>query len=353
VLFATADGTVKRTTLDQYGRPRAGGIEAISLKSGDRVVDVQVTGGTEDVVLVGRNGRAIRFKQEEVPLMGRVAQGVRGIKLKEGEPLAGMVVIRREQELLLVTERGQAKRVSLEELPVQGRGGMGTAAVSTGRDTGPVVAARDLHSGEDMMAVTAVGRTLRILGDQVVRGDRALAPEPAVTLSAHDRVVDVTRLAEPREKPGAGDDDGGEGAPVAPDAALELGDADAEAAALLAEPSAVAVAEGEFEERGPVEGDAPAAAILEDAPEPITDVSVDVAVDAEPAPAPPPAPAPRTARTSPRPPRSPREQTPPPAAMDDVAFEGEALDFIPEPPRASGDGRHPEPPADEELDLFG
>ncbi|HET6762927.1 MAG TPA: DNA gyrase subunit A, partial [Longimicrobiaceae bacterium] len=226
LVFATGDGTVKRTALDQYGRPRAGGVEAIALKSGDRVADVQLTGGTEDVVLVGRGGRAIRFKQEDVPPMGRVSQGVRGIKLKDGEALAGMIVVRHEQELCLLTERGLGKRASLDDLPVQNRGGLGTAVVSLGRDTGALVAARDLHPGEDLMAVTAVGRTVRLLGDEVVRGDRTVAPQPAVAISAHDRVVDLTRLADPREKPGTDDDGGGGEGPDGDGAGpLELGDA--------------------------------------------------------------------------------------------------------------------------------
>ncbi|MDB4948832.1 MAG: gyrA [Gemmatimonadetes bacterium] len=224
LLFATADGTVKRTSLDQYGRPRAGGIEAIALKPGDRVAEVLLTAGDEDVVMAGRGGRAIRFRQDEVPVTGRVSQGVRGIKLKEGEALAGMAVVRRDDDLCLVTERGQAKRVPMDELPVQGRGGLGTVLVHAGRDTGALAAARGLHPDEDLMAVTAVGRTLRLNGDAITRGDRALTPAPALPLSAHDRVVEVTRLAEPREKPGSGgdDDDGGPG--TDPDATLELGE---------------------------------------------------------------------------------------------------------------------------------
>ena len=203
LVFATGDGTVKRTSLDQYGRPREGGIEAVSVKPGDRLVDVQMTDGTGDVVLATSAGRAIRFPEAEIPLMGRVSQGVRGVKLRQDETLVGMVALRREGDLCLVTERGFAKRVAMDDLPVQGRGGIGSVVLPTMRGTGKVISARELLPDEDLMAVTAVGRTVRVHGDQVVPGDLKTLPEPAVELSSHDRIVAVTRTAEPRVDPDA------------------------------------------------------------------------------------------------------------------------------------------------------
>ena len=203
LLFATSDGTVKRTTLDQYGRPRAGGVEAVVLKAGDRLVDVQLSDGAADVVLAGSGGRAIRFPEEEVSPQGRVAQGVRGIKLKTGETLAGMLVVRRDVGLCLVTERGYAKRVPLDDLPVQGRGGIGSVVLLVLKETGAVVAAREILPGEDLMAVTAVGRALRIVGAEVPAGDLKAGPDPVLDLSRHDRVAEVTRVAEPAESPDA------------------------------------------------------------------------------------------------------------------------------------------------------
>jgi DNA gyrase subunit A len=310
-LFATADGTVKRTTLDQYGRPRAGGIEAISLKDGDRVVSVQITSGEEDVVLAGTGGRAIRFKQDEVPLMGRVSQGVRGIKLKEGELLAGMAVVRRDTDLCVVTERGQAKRVPLDDLPVQGRGGTGTPLAAAGRDTGALAAARDLHADEDLMAVTAVGRTLRLNGDAVVKGDRSARPEPALTLSAHDRVVEVTRLAEPREKPGSGDDEGGEAeAPLEPGDVAETESAGDESAGEAPSSTALPVASAEEPGKGiDVE--------LTSEKFDLTELGPDSQDE--------------DGSSSPRPPRKPRAPKPKPASEPDEAEN---------------------PAADNELDLF-
>jgi DNA gyrase subunit A len=203
VLFATAEGTVKRTGLDQYANARAGGIEAIKLASPDRVVEVRVTDGEGEVVLVGRGGRAIRFPEAEVPLMGRVAQGVRGIKLKAGESVAGMAVPRREGgELVLVTERGWAKRLPLDELQPQGRGGLGTVLLSPAKDTGDVAAAREVHPGEDLMAVTGGGRAARLKVEAIAKAGRAGAPEKAVTLTGGERVAEVTYVAE-RDRPEA------------------------------------------------------------------------------------------------------------------------------------------------------
>ncbi|HVG45043.1 MAG TPA: DNA gyrase subunit A, partial [Longimicrobium sp.] len=203
VLFATADGTVKRTALDQYANARAGGIEAIKIASPDSVVEVRVTDGEGEVVLVGRGGRAIRFPEAEVPLMGRAAQGVRGIKLKAGERVAGMAVPRREGgELVLVTERGWAKRLPLEELQPQGRGGLGTVLLSPAKDTGDVAAAREVHPGEDLMAVTGGGRAVRVRVESVAKSVRTGAPEKAVALTGGERVAEVTYVAE-RDRPEA------------------------------------------------------------------------------------------------------------------------------------------------------
>jgi DNA gyrase subunit A len=213
-LFLTADGTVKRTPLDQYANARSG-IEAIKLTEKDRVLDVRVTDGEAHVVLAGRGGRAIRFPEAEIPTQGRVSQGVRGIKLKDGEAAAGLAVARHGGgELCVVTERGWAKRIALEEMGPQGRGGLGTAILATSRETGEVAGVRELHPGEDLMAVTAVGRTLRVKGEKTPLAGRAGAAEKVVPVSGHDRVVDLTPVAEREPGPDDGDGDGEGGIPV-------------------------------------------------------------------------------------------------------------------------------------------
>ncbi|MFL5383590.1 MAG: DNA gyrase subunit A [Longimicrobiaceae bacterium] len=225
VLFATEDGTVKRTALDQYANARAGGIEAIKVTGKDAVADVRVTDGEGEVVLVGRGGRAIRFPEAEVPLMGRAAQGVRGIKLKAGERVAGMAVPRREGgELVLVTERGWVRRLSLDELQPQGRGGLGTVLLSPAKDTGDVAAAREVHPGEDLMAVTGGGRAVRVKVESIEKTGRAGTPEKVVTLTGGERVAEVAYVAERelRESAGGGEEPASEEAEDAPDSGEEL-----------------------------------------------------------------------------------------------------------------------------------
>ena len=195
VLFATAGGTVKRTGLDQFARPRAGGVEAISLRRGDRVAFVAITDGGSDVVLAASGGRAIRFAEGEVPLMGRATQGVRGIKLDAKERLAGMAAARPDAALAAVTARGQAKRFAVDDLPVQKRDGKGTAVVPGGKEFGELVALLPLGV-TDLAAVTAAGGMMRIRRASLPLLTREAPPEPVLELAKSERIVAVTPLAE-------------------------------------------------------------------------------------------------------------------------------------------------------------
>jgi len=247
LVFATAEGTVKRTSLDQYANARAGGIEAIKLTGKDVLVDVRQTDGEAEVILVASGGRAIRFPEGEVTMMGRVAQGVRGIKMKEGETVVGLAVARREGgELCLVTERGWGKRLPLDELQPQGRAGLGTALHAPSKETGPVVAALESHPGEDLMAVTTGGKMVRVKLDAVPMAGRAGAAEKAVGITGNERIATVGYVAERElpETPGdedlaapgsitAAEGDDGESADDAPAVIDEAGAGDAVAAADL------------------------------------------------------------------------------------------------------------------------
>src|SRR5690606_3648675 len=109
-IFLTETGIVKRTSLDQFANIRAGGITAIRIQPDDALLDVQLSEGSNDVMLVTKQGRAIRFPEQDVPLMGRAAQGVKGIQLRKGDAVVGMVVVRREATLCTVTSQGYGKR---------------------------------------------------------------------------------------------------------------------------------------------------------------------------------------------------------------------------------------------------
>ena len=213
LVFLTEQGLVKRTALDQFVSQRAGGINAINLRKGDRLLDVQVSDGTGDVVLASRNGRVIRFPETDVGEMGRVAQGVRGIRLAASDRVAGGVVVRRDASLCAVTEKGFVHRIGLSDFPVQRRDGQGTVAFGLGAKTGKLVAAKEALSGDELMVVTSTGETARVAVDGVALEGRGGPGEPMVALGAGVSVLEVTRVAT-RES-----DE--ESAPAAPDDALD------------------------------------------------------------------------------------------------------------------------------------
>jgi DNA gyrase subunit A len=195
VLFATAGGTVKRTSLDQFTRPRAGGVEAISLRTGDPLAFVAITDGEAEVVLAASGGRAIRFAEGDVPLMGRATQGVRGMKLDGKERLAGMIAAKPGAELCAVTTRALAKRLSMDELPLQKRDGKGTILVPAGKDIGELVALLPLGV-TDLAAVSPSGVMTRIRRAGIPALPRDARPEPVLELAKSERIAAVTQLAE-------------------------------------------------------------------------------------------------------------------------------------------------------------
>jgi DNA gyrase subunit A len=199
LLFLTESGLIKRTPLDQFASIRAGGVAAIKLGKGDRLLDVQVSEGVADVVLVTRGGRAIRFPEPEVPLLGRVTQGVRGIQLRSDDAVVGMVVVRREATLCTVTESGYAKRTALTEYPVQKRGGLGTITLDVTEKTGRLVAAKELLDGDELMVIAASGRATRLKSAEVPVQGRATQGKKVLALESGDGIVEVARVAEERE----------------------------------------------------------------------------------------------------------------------------------------------------------
>ena len=210
LLFLTENGNVKRTSLDQYANIRAGGIAAIRLQDGDRVIDVQVSEGLSDVVLVTRQGRAIRFPETDVPLQGRATQGVKGVGLRKDDGVVGMVIVRREATLCTVTANGFAKRTPLAEYPVQKRGGLGTITLDVTTKTGPLVSAKELLQGDELMVITAGGRAIRLAGGDVPEQGRATQGRRVLSADVTDRVVEVARVAREGGSEGSGGDGEGE-----------------------------------------------------------------------------------------------------------------------------------------------
>ena len=199
LVFLTRGGIVKRTDLSEFSNIRAGGINAINLKEDDELLDVRISDGVNDIVLATAGGRAIRFPETDVPEVGRNAQGVIGVRMKRNDAVVGMVVVRREATLACVTANGFAKRTPIGEFRVQGRGGQGTAALSVSDRTGPLVGAKEMLDGDELMVITAGGKAARLQAEKVPVQGRATQGKQLVKVEAGDRVVEISRVASERD----------------------------------------------------------------------------------------------------------------------------------------------------------
>jgi DNA gyrase subunit A len=160
VFMATSHGTVKKTPLSAYSRPRPSGIIAVDLRDGDRLVGVGLTDGTHDIILCSNGGKAIRFNESEVRPMGRDATGVRGIKLADGQEVISLVVVG-DGLILTASENGYGKLTPLEDFPLHGRGGQGVIALQTTERNGATVAALQLSTDQDIMLISSSGTLVR------------------------------------------------------------------------------------------------------------------------------------------------------------------------------------------------
>lgn len=198
LVFVTAGGVVKRTALAEFSNPRSGGVTAVGVKKGDGVIDVVLSDGAAELMVLSRAGRAIRFSETEVPELRRPAQGVKGMELKEDDAVVGMVLIRREAHILAVTGEGRGKRTSIAEFPLQRRGGVGTLVMPPGADPYPLVGAMEVMEGDDVMLLTAGGQIARVPADEIPVQGRRTRGNVLVGLRAGDRVVEVTRAMRGR-----------------------------------------------------------------------------------------------------------------------------------------------------------
>jgi len=160
VFMATSGGTVKKTPLNLFSRPRSSGIIAVDLRNDDKLVDVAITDGKREIMLVASHGKAIRFAEEDVRPMGRGAAGVRGIKLPAGHEVIALAIVG-EGMLLSATERGFGKRTAIEDFPVQGRGGQGVIAIQTTERNGRTVGAIQVADDDEVMLISSGGTLVR------------------------------------------------------------------------------------------------------------------------------------------------------------------------------------------------
>jgi DNA gyrase subunit A len=196
VLVATKGGTVKKTDLMAYSRPRSDGIIALNLVPGDELIAVRITDGTQNVFLGSAHGKSIRFHESNVRPMGRVSRGVRGMHLADGDYLVGMEVLTDGKTLMTITENGYGKRTSIDEYPVYKRGGKGVITIKTTERNGLVMAIILVTDEDDLMLVSDRGKIIRMPVRDVsvigrnTQGVRLFAMEPG------ERVASAARLAE-------------------------------------------------------------------------------------------------------------------------------------------------------------
>ncbi|HKK14147.1 MAG TPA: DNA gyrase C-terminal beta-propeller domain-containing protein, partial [Gammaproteobacteria bacterium] len=201
VLMCTTNGTVKKTPLADFSRPRGSGIIAVDLRDGDHLVDVAITDGSRELMLLTDAGKAIRFRESDVRPMGRTACGVRGIRLQEGRRVIALIIVD-EGCVLTATANGYGKRTPVEDYPVHGRGGQGVISVQTGGRNGPVVGAVLVHEQDEIMLISNAGTLVRTRVGEVSMMSRNTQGVKLISLGEGEQLVGIERIAE--------EDNGGE-----------------------------------------------------------------------------------------------------------------------------------------------
>jgi DNA gyrase subunit A len=199
VFMATKKGTVKKTKLDAFSRPRSGGIKAINLAEDDYLVAVRLTDKQMEIFLATQNGQAIRFSEERVRSMGRTAAGVKGIDLTDGDAVVAMEAIAGTPTILTVTQNGYGKRTLLEEYPLRNRGGKGVITIKTTERNGLVVGALVVEDEDDIMMVSEQGNIIRTKVGGISVIGRNTQGVKLINLSPGEKLVALARLAEPED----------------------------------------------------------------------------------------------------------------------------------------------------------
>jgi DNA gyrase subunit A len=204
VFFATRRGTVKKTALSEFANVRKGGIIAISIDSGDTLMDVKLTTGQDEVVLITHDGMSIRFKEEDVRPMGRPAAGVRGIDLYQGDFVVGLAIVVPDATLLVAGENGIGKRTPFEEYRVQSRGGKGIITMKTGEKTGGVVGALTVRDNDEIMLITVKGQMVRTFVRDIREAGRNTQGVKLINLEEGDKLQAIAPvIGEEKEESAA------------------------------------------------------------------------------------------------------------------------------------------------------
>ncbi|MDH5710158.1 MAG: DNA gyrase subunit A [Gammaproteobacteria bacterium] len=212
IFMATSSGTVKKTELSNFSRPRTSGIIALDLRNDDVLVDVVITNGSNHIMLLSNAGKAIRFSETDVRTMGRTAAGVRGMRLAEGQRVISMILVDDEGSILTSTENGYGKRTVVSDYPLKGRGGQGVISIKTNERNGEIVGAVQVKADDEIMMITDSGTLVRIAVDDVSEMGRNTQGVRLIRLTKGEKLVEIEKIdALSGEGDSEATDDAGEG----------------------------------------------------------------------------------------------------------------------------------------------
>ncbi len=204
IVMCTKNGTIKKTSLEQYSRPRTNGINAITVRDGDQLLEAKLTDGTAEILLAKKSGKAIRFKESDVRQMGRTASGVRGVRLEnDQDEVIGMVCVNSYMEdatIMVVSEKGYGKRTDIEDYRMTGRGGKGVKTLNVTEKTGSLISIKDVTDENDLMIITKLGITIRMKMEDVRIMGRATQGVRLIKVRDKDDIASVAKVPKVDEE---------------------------------------------------------------------------------------------------------------------------------------------------------
>jgi DNA gyrase subunit A len=200
IFMATANGTVKKTPLDAFSRPRSTGLIALDIIDGDRLIGATLTSGQDDVMLVTSAGKAIRFNENDVRAMGRTARGVRGVKMDDDVCVISLMVPQEGGEVLTASENGYGKKTRVDEFPLRGRGGQGVIAMQCTERNGQLAGAVQVFAGDDVMLISNRGTLVRTRCNEISSLGRNTQGVMLIRLAEEEALVGIARIEEPDEE---------------------------------------------------------------------------------------------------------------------------------------------------------
>ena len=213
IIMCTKDGTIKKTKLEAYSRPRQNGVNAIVIREGDQLIEAKLTSGQAEVMIAARDGKAIRFNESTVRPIGRVGAGVRGISIEESDEVVGMICVEPDskQDVLVLSENGYGKRTDLDEYRITNRGGKGVKTINVTEKTGKLISIQAVTDDNDLMIINRSGLTIRTAVSQIRLAGRATQGVRIINLREGDAIASVIAVpANEEEEPAVLD---GAGAP--------------------------------------------------------------------------------------------------------------------------------------------